>query len=64
MHTSVSVPALSSPRPVRQHLCRLLIVQLRLVAAVKEHLVTIAVAAVNEEGEWLVATRWRKYHCG
>ena len=28
------------------------------------HLATIAVAAVNEEGEWLVKIRWRKYHCG
>ena len=50
---------------LRQYQHRLLIVQLRLVTLiVKEHLVTIAVAAVNEEGEWLVATRWRKYHCG
>ena len=43
----------------------LLIVELRLVTlSLEEHLVAIAVVAVNEEGDWLVATRWRKYHCG
>lgn len=50
---------------LRQYQHRLLVVQLRRVPlTLQEHLATIAVAAVNEEGEWLVKIRWRKYHCG
>ena len=48
---------------LRQYQHRLLLVQLRRVPlTLQEHLVTIAVAAVNEEGEDVVKIRWRKYH--
>ena len=50
---------------LRQYQHRLLAVQLRRVPlTLDDHLATIAVAAVNEEGENVVKIRWRKYHCG